>query len=285
MLAVWLIISSMLYSLRLSNGGSFPKPLTAREEREYLERAAQGDLEARNVLIERNLRLVAHIMKKYYTQTSDQEDLISIGTIGLIKGISTFDPKKGARLATYAARCVENAMHPPGCHFPLPTHKTGPLRKQRSRFCFGSTAQLQLRPSPDIFRRFIGLKSLRYAKYICTFQTLSRLKTSRRMLSLNRAVLPYVSESAESMASSSAACSSGVGASSEAPPAGPAGARECEVPLPYDPPAGILCRGGGAYSGSFATSSSSASPSASSNVGCGRMAASSWRAVMPLAMA
>ena len=70
MLAVWLIISSMLYSLRLSNGGSFPKPLTAREEREYLERAAQGDLEARNVLIERNLRLVAHIMKKYYTQTS-----------------------------------------------------------------------------------------------------------------------------------------------------------------------------------------------------------------------
>ncbi len=214
MLAVWLIISSMLYSLRLSNGGSFPKPLTAREEREYLERAAQGDLEARNVLIERNLRLVAHIMKKYYTQTSDQEDLISIGTIGLIKGISTFDPKKGARLATYAARCVENAMHPPGCYFPLPTHKTGPLRKQRSRFCFGSTAQLQLRPSPDIFRRSIGLKSLRYAKYICTFQTLSRLKTSRRMLSLNRAVLPYVSESAESMASSSAACFSGVGASS-----------------------------------------------------------------------
>ena len=93
--------------------------LTAREEREYLERAAQGDLEARNVLIERNLRLVAHIMKKYYTQTSDQEDLISIGTIGLIKGISTFDPKKGARLATYAARCVENAMHPPGRHFPF----------------------------------------------------------------------------------------------------------------------------------------------------------------------
>lgn len=98
MLSVWLIISSMLYSLRLSNGGSFPKPLTAREEREYLERAAQGDLEARNVLIERNLRLVAHIMKKYYTQTSDQEDLISIGTIGLIKGISTFDPKRARAL-------------------------------------------------------------------------------------------------------------------------------------------------------------------------------------------
>lgn len=109
--AVWLMLSSILYSLRLSNGsGSFPKPLSAKEEQRYLELAAQGDLEARNVLIERNLRLVAHIMKKYYTQTSDQEDLISIGTIGLIKGISTFDASKGARLATYAARCVENEI-------------------------------------------------------------------------------------------------------------------------------------------------------------------------------
>ena len=107
---VWLIFSSMLYSLRLSDRGSFPKPLTAEEERRYLALAAQGDLEARNILIERNLRLVAHIMKKYYAQTADQEDLISIGTIGLIKGISTFDPSKGARLATYAARCVENAI-------------------------------------------------------------------------------------------------------------------------------------------------------------------------------
>ena len=76
----------------------------------YLERAREGDLEARNVLIERNLRLVAHIMKKYYAQTSDQEDLISIGTIGLIKGITTFDAAKGARLATYAARCIENEI-------------------------------------------------------------------------------------------------------------------------------------------------------------------------------
>ncbi len=108
--AVLLMLSSMLYSLRLSSGGSFPKPLSAKEERHYLELAAQGDLEARNILIERNLRLVAHIMKKYYTQTADQEDLISIGTIGLIKGISTFDVSKGARLATYAARCVENEI-------------------------------------------------------------------------------------------------------------------------------------------------------------------------------
>ena len=109
--AVWLMLSSMLCSLRLSGaGGSFPKPLSADEERVYLARSAAGDLDARNILIERNLRLVAHIMKKYYTQTADQEDLISIGTIGLIKGISTFDPSKGARLATYAARCVENAI-------------------------------------------------------------------------------------------------------------------------------------------------------------------------------
>lgn len=107
--ATWLILSSLLYSLQLSTG-SFPRPLTAEEERHYLELSAQGDLEARNVLIERNLRLVAHIMKKYYAQTSDQEDLISIGTIGLIKGITTFDPSKGARLATYAARCVENEI-------------------------------------------------------------------------------------------------------------------------------------------------------------------------------
>lgn len=107
---VWLIFSSMLYTLRLGSGGSFPKPLTAEEERHYLALAAQGDLEARNILIERNLRLVAHIMKKYYAQTADQEDLISIGTIGLIKGISTFDASKGARLATYAARCVENEI-------------------------------------------------------------------------------------------------------------------------------------------------------------------------------
>ncbi len=107
--AVWLMLSSLLYSLQLSTG-SFPRPLTAQEEKYYLELSAQGDLDARNVLIERNLRLVAHIVKKYYTQTADQEDLISIGTIGLIKGITTFNGSKGVRLATYAARCVENEV-------------------------------------------------------------------------------------------------------------------------------------------------------------------------------
>ena len=107
--AAWLIMSSLLYSLQLQTG-SFPKPLSAEEERHYLQLAQNGDQNARNILVERNLRLVAHIMKKYYANTSDQEDLISIGTIGLIKGITTFDPSKGARLATYAARCAENEI-------------------------------------------------------------------------------------------------------------------------------------------------------------------------------
>ena len=107
--AAWLALGAMLCTLQLSTG-SFPKPLSPQEEAHYLALSQQGDLEARNILIQRNLRLVAHIMKKYYANASDQEDLISIGTIGLIKGISTFDPKKANRLATYAARCVENEI-------------------------------------------------------------------------------------------------------------------------------------------------------------------------------
>ncbi len=94
----------------VSGGNTFPKPLSAKEEREYLEKYKSGDLEARNKLIEHNLRLVAHIAKKYSGNNCDSEDLISIGTIGLIKGISSFDTSKGTRLATYAARCVENEL-------------------------------------------------------------------------------------------------------------------------------------------------------------------------------
>lgn len=106
-----LMMQGLFLTLRLSGDGrSFPRPLKAQEEQNYLERLAQGDLEARNKLIEHNLRLVAHIAKKYYAQTGDQEDLISIGTIGLIKGISTFKPDKSVRLATYAARCIENEI-------------------------------------------------------------------------------------------------------------------------------------------------------------------------------
>ena len=111
MITLLLSANTLLYTLRLTTAaGSFPKPLSAREEQRYLELAAQGDLEARNILVERNLRLVAHILKKYYAASSDQDDLISIGTIGLIKAIATFDGSKGARLATYAGRCIQNEI-------------------------------------------------------------------------------------------------------------------------------------------------------------------------------
>lgn len=103
--------TNMLYLiLHIEGAGSFPKPLSAADEREALEKMSKGDKAAREKLIEHNLRLVAHIIKKYYSNYSDQDDLISIGTIGLIKGINTFDYTKGTRLATYAARCVENEI-------------------------------------------------------------------------------------------------------------------------------------------------------------------------------
>ncbi len=94
----------------ISNNSLFPEPLTPEEEQEYLQRYMQGDEEARNILIERNLRLVAHICKKYNLPNVDLDDLISIGTIGLIKGINTFKTDKNVRLATYASRCIENEI-------------------------------------------------------------------------------------------------------------------------------------------------------------------------------
>ena len=105
-----LLMNSVLLMLRIAPGDSFPKPLSRAEEQEYLARWAQGDVEVRNLLVEHNLRLVAHIMKKYYTQTDDVDDLISIGTIGLIKGVNTYKPDKGVRLATYVSRCIENEI-------------------------------------------------------------------------------------------------------------------------------------------------------------------------------
>ena len=108
---ILLLANSLLFTLRLNgNTGSFPRPLSAAEEKACLERMAAGDEAARNTLIEHNLRLVAHIIKKYYTQARDQEDLISIGTIGLIKGVSSYKSDKGVRLATYASRCIENEI-------------------------------------------------------------------------------------------------------------------------------------------------------------------------------
>ena len=110
MLSYALLMTCPFLMLRITGNGSFPKPLTSEEEKEYIDKYIAGDMEARNVLIERNLRLVTHIIKKYYTQADNQEDLISIGTIGLIKGISTYKPDKGVRLATYASRCIENEI-------------------------------------------------------------------------------------------------------------------------------------------------------------------------------
>jgi len=102
----------LFFALHLESGGVFPKPLSAAEEEECFRKMREGDRDARNTLIEHNLRLVAHIIKKYYNVTSDQEDLISIGTIGLIKAASTFDNTKKTRFATYASRCIENAIVP-----------------------------------------------------------------------------------------------------------------------------------------------------------------------------
>lgn len=104
------ISNLFVFALHLSGSGSFPPPLSAKREKECLEAMKNGDLNAKNELIEHNLRLVAHIIKKYYSSSVQQDDLISIGTIGLIKAINTFDTDKGTRLATYAARCIENEI-------------------------------------------------------------------------------------------------------------------------------------------------------------------------------
>lgn len=105
------ISANLIYFiLHIQNTSSFPKPLSPKEETEMLERMKNGDKNARGILIERNLRLVSHIIKKYYSKTNDTDDLISIGTIGLIKAIDTFKADKGTRLATYASRCIENEI-------------------------------------------------------------------------------------------------------------------------------------------------------------------------------
>ena len=108
--AMLLLMNGILLMLRVSPADSFPRPLSKEKEREYLERWEQGDIEARNLLVEHNLRLVSHILKKYYTQSEDNDDLISIGTIGLIKGINTYRADKGVRFATYVSRCIENEI-------------------------------------------------------------------------------------------------------------------------------------------------------------------------------
>lgn len=100
----------LFFALHFDNRSVFPKPLSAKEERACFERLAKGDKSAKDKLIEHNLRLVAHMIKKYYKVACDQDDLISIGTVGLIKAVGTFDASKGSRFATYASRCIENEI-------------------------------------------------------------------------------------------------------------------------------------------------------------------------------
>lgn len=122
-------LSHIFYmALHVVNSGSFPRPLTAAQERECLEAYhLRNDMEARNTLIEHNLRLVAHIIKKYYSSVRDQDDLISIGTIGLIKAVGTFDYTKGTRFATYASRCIEK---------PLPSQRLFLTQKRQDALLF-----------------------------------------------------------------------------------------------------------------------------------------------------
>lgn len=100
----------MMFILHLTSGNVYPKPLSASDERKYLELVAKGDMKARNVLVEHNLRLVAHIVKKYYSSYNDYDDLISVGIVGLIKAINTFDFTKAQRLSSYASTCVQNEI-------------------------------------------------------------------------------------------------------------------------------------------------------------------------------
>ncbi len=144
MWTAWLLLmlNGLFFTLRLAgNTGSFPRALSKEEEQHYLKRMAEGDEDARDKLIEHNLRLVAHIIKKYYTPNGDQDDLISIGTIGLIKGVSTFKPDKNVKLATYASRCIENEIL---MHFRAQRKLQGELSLSESLDAEGESNALEL---------------------------------------------------------------------------------------------------------------------------------------------
>ena len=144
MWTAWLLLmlNGLFFTLRLAgNTGSFPRALSKEEEERCLKQMAEGDSDARDKLIEHNLRLVAHIVKKYYTPNGDQDDLISIGTIGLIKGVSTFKPDKKVRLATYASRCIENEIL---MHFRAQRKLQGELSLSESLDAEGESNSLEL---------------------------------------------------------------------------------------------------------------------------------------------
>lgn len=107
---LWLSSYFYVFILHVCRGSSFPKPLSEEKEQEYIEKCKAGDISARNKLVEHNLRLVAHIIKKYYAKESEHDDLVSIGTIGLIKAINTYNPEKNIKLSSYASRCIENEI-------------------------------------------------------------------------------------------------------------------------------------------------------------------------------
>ena len=130
------IFPNLMYLfLHATSPGSFPRALTAAEEAELLEKMDQGDDSARKKLIEHNLRLVAHIAKKYFGSGADQDDLVSIGTVGLIKAVSSFKPDKGIRLATYAARCIDNATLSQMSFWSRKELPTGELPSRRQKIC------------------------------------------------------------------------------------------------------------------------------------------------------
>ena len=130
------IFPNLMYLfLHATSPGSFPRALTAAEEAELLEKMEQGDDSARKKLIEHNLRLVAHIAKKYFGSGADQDDLVSIGTVGLIKAVASFKPDKGIRLATYAARCIDNATLSQMSFWLRKELPTGELPNRRQKIC------------------------------------------------------------------------------------------------------------------------------------------------------
>lgn len=134
-LLIELALNIYYFALHVTGPNSFPPPLSAAKEKELLEKSNNGDIDARNRLIEHNLRLVAHIVKKYFASGAEQDDLISIGTIGLIKAVTTFRADKGIRLATYAARCIENATLSQMSFWLQKELPTGELPSRRQKIC------------------------------------------------------------------------------------------------------------------------------------------------------
>ena len=162
------MILSVFYAfLKVNDGNSFPPPLPADKEREYFRLAKKGDMKARELLIEHNLRLVAHIVKKYYGSGPNQEDLISIGTIGLIKAIDSFDPENGARFATYAGKCLQNEilMHfraQKKCSQEVSIHETIDVDKDGNPLTYMDIVAVDDTIAEDIYTKISSGMALRY---------------------------------------------------------------------------------------------------------------------------